>query len=876
MAEGERDSAANQNRRVKVYVLGGDGQWDDRGTGYVTCELIAEHDALGLRVLSEQETNKELLVTKIFEEEVFQRQGDTIVTWTNPETREDVALSFQEAAGAQEVWEIICQVQGRSPLDEGGDDSAAGGGHVSDNAGSDLKLPVPDMESLQQLQDIVTNATSATRDRIVEGVMEDGYLAKLLSIFRDCEDLEMTNSLHTLFRIFKGLIMLNEPSLIEACLSDGFFLDTMGILEYDPDYAKHEMKHRHYLQSPGLFKQAVPITHQPTLAKIHLNFRLTYLKDVVMARYIDDISFSTIRELILLNNVEIIAHIQSDTAFLQKLFQVCGDGSSSSNGHTANATQAKTAGATALAPEKKRPNAAAAKGRAATAKEAKEMAAESSAHTKRINGFLFLRELFELAKGLQMPHQMSFFRALSTVGLFAILEEAIKSEDACIVAASAEMMLSTLNHDASMLRSYIMKQSDQKQGLLPSLIHALLHYQDTGLKASIGDIVRYLLDSTAMDLSPERDSFLNLFYDQEMDTLLSPFLQPDLWTEDGQQPKDVEKDKLEEKAAKANLANLLAHNGASGALHSQAHSQAQRDALTEIAAVSARRRERKACWDCALRHVVELLSFCVEHHGHRIKYYMLRNNVMQAVTLLLAAVDKHLVLTALKFVRQCVGVGEVFYNRYIVKKDLFKGVMNLLEQHLHRNNLINSAIIELFDHIRVKNVKELIKYMVDKYRTLYEKLDYVDTYKNLLVKYEQNEQYDQDTANGLTSLTSATSTDASHVRGARDGPRRGGRGRGPGAFGSKLEEDDDQDYFNEDDDDEPQHGPPPPFYAPHPAAQESKENESKENETPMGLAALGAYEDDDEPDASPAPNKREDQNDDTRDASTRDAKRSRF
>lgn len=44
----------------------------------------------------------------------------------------------------------------------------------------------------------------------------------------------------------------------------------------------------------------------------------------VMARYIDDISFSTIRELILLNNVEIIGHIQSDTAFLQRLFEVSG------------------------------------------------------------------------------------------------------------------------------------------------------------------------------------------------------------------------------------------------------------------------------------------------------------------------------------------------------------------------------------------------------------------------------------------------------------------------------------------------------------------------------------------------------------------------
>jgi hypothetical protein len=31
---------------------------------------------------------------------------------------------------------------------------------------------------------------------------------------------------------------------------------------------------------------------------------------------------------------------------------------------------------------------------------------------------------------------------------------------------------------------------------------------------------------------------------------------------------------------------------------------------------------------------------------------------------------------------------------------------------------INSAIIELFEHIRVKNVKELIKYMVHKFSTV--------------------------------------------------------------------------------------------------------------------------------------------------------------
>jgi hypothetical protein len=92
----------------------------------------------------------------------------------------------------------------------------------------------------------------------------------------------------------------------------------------------------------------------------------------------------------------------------------------------------------------------------------------------------------------------------------------------------------------------------------------------------------------------------------------------------------------------------------------------------------------------------------------------------------------------------------------------------------------------------------------------------------------------QDAANGLT--TGGASSDLSHAwGGARDGPRRGGRGRGLGSFRSKLEEDDDEDYFNqEDDDDGAEHGPPAP--APQAAAQDKSENEA-----PMGLAALGTH-----------------------------------
>lgn len=172
--------------------------------------------------------------------------------------------------------------------------------------------------------------------------------------------------------------------------------------------------------------------------------------------------------------------------------------------------------------------------------------------------------------------------------------------------------------------------------------------------------MRYLLDSSAIEVSPERDSFLNIFYDEQMDALLSPFLQPDIWTEDGLLKKDQDKEREEEQAAKEGAVKDGGGDGgkqAAGACDSglgQAQGHRERDvgAMQERARAAARRRERKASWDSARKHVVELLSFSVEHHGHRIKYYMLRNNVMLAVTHLLAEADNHLVLTALKFLRQ--------------------------------------------------------------------------------------------------------------------------------------------------------------------------------------------------------------------------------
>lgn len=54
------------------------------------------------------------------------------------------------------------------------------------------------------------------------------------------------------------------------------------------------LKHRDFLKNQVKFKQVVTITDESILEAIHLNYRLSYLKDTAIARFIDDSVISSI------------------------------------------------------------------------------------------------------------------------------------------------------------------------------------------------------------------------------------------------------------------------------------------------------------------------------------------------------------------------------------------------------------------------------------------------------------------------------------------------------------------------------------------------------------------------------------------------------
>ena len=58
-------------------------------------------------------------------------------------------------------------------------------------------------------------------------------------------------------------------------------------------------------------------------------------------------------------------------------------------------------------------------------------------------------------------------------------------------------------------------------------------------------------------------------------------------------------------------------------------------------------------------------------------------------------------VAALRFCRRIVGLKDEFYNRYIVRNNLFKPIIKAFIANGRRYNLINSAIIELFEYIKL-------------------------------------------------------------------------------------------------------------------------------------------------------------------------------
>jgi protein phosphatase 4 regulatory subunit 3 len=584
-----------------------------------------------------------------------------------------------------------------------------------DSISSSFTLNPPELGNLDEIEQSIRAAstTQGGREALAKFLMREEYLSRLIPLVEMAEVSESLSDLHRLCNIMKALILMNDNTIMEHIVTDDIILGVVGALEYDPDFPAHKANHRQYLSNETRYKEVVEIKDQTIKKKIRHTWRLQYLKDVVLARILDDPTFSVLNSLIFFNQVDIVQHLQNNTPFLKELFAIFN-------------------------PDYK--------------------------DTKRKEDAVhFLQHCAAIAKTLQMQSRANLLGNFIQHGLFSVITFAVKHPDPSMRTTGIDILVALLDHDPNMMRGYMLKAVHEKKSPLTDTLIELLHAEtDLGVKNQLADAIKILVDP-----------------------------QPLMSDSTGSRPGAEFMTKL----GRPQMTPAQAANEQFAQDHFDRSCKKLFQPLREL-----ERRESLQNFtyqEVSLHsHLVEILTFFVRQQSLRSRNFVVQEDLLPRAAQLLTVPQKPLKLTALKFFRTCISLQDQFYSTLIMKGDTLGLLLDIVIETMPRDNLLNSACLDLFEFIKRENMKHVLLHIVETYREKLKQITYVDTFHNYILRYEQMSEPNPEMDQTLFSQDDDTPPMVrSHVNG------RGWQG---------LEDldADQEEYFNTSDDEDDMDSPP--------------------------------------------------------------------
>lgn len=294
------------------------------------------------------------------------------------------------------------------------------------------------------------------------------------------------------------------PRFYEAPADCRHFID-------DPEFPLHKANYREFLHSITNFHQPVPIRDVTIQKKIHHTYRLQFIKDVVLARALDDSTFNVLNSCIIFNQIDIINHVQQDVGFLREVVglyvdddMLSGggakknsaegmdvdkslDGTDKANG-SITATQTSREGLYAFAPPD-------------------ELTEEEKAIRREV--VFLIQQLCVMGKNVQLPARMALFRALVDRGILFAVQWALalpEKDEVCkpVISAAGEVLAALLDHDLNGVRGHVLKQivaiekereakkkgAEKADTILALMCKIMAQSRDLAVQSQIGDAVK--------------------------------------------------------------------------------------------------------------------------------------------------------------------------------------------------------------------------------------------------------------------------------------------------------------------------------------------------------------------------------------------------
>uniref|UniRef100_U3KGV1 Serine/threonine-protein phosphatase 4 regulatory subunit 3-like central domain-containing protein n=1 Tax=Ficedula albicollis TaxID=59894 RepID=U3KGV1_FICAL len=518
-----------------------------------------------------------------------------------------------------------------------------------------MDLPTCELPRLGEIADLVTSVrlSRIRKGKLALALRNEGYIPKLLQLFRVCERVKNTEGLHLLFDIVRGILYLDKAILFEVMFSDECILDVVGCLEYDPCLAQPRW-HRESLTKRAKLQEVIPTRDPELRRKIRLASRAQYIRAIIMPNPSDfeEGFLSTLNSFISSSKEEILRGLQQDEEFLPEIFT--------------------------------------------------QLTKEATAGEQRCELMKFFKEFCAFSFTLSEKRD-EFLQTLAKLGFLPTLEMLMGVDDLQVKSAATDILSYLVEFSPAMVQEFVMQEARQSENdtqLIIEVIKQIICSPDPefGGDNQLMEILHALIDpekmlTTASNL--EIFEFLDIFYDHYIHILTAPLLADtsEEWYEiDNYQTAEI------------------------------------------------------------LASVLELLSFCVERHKYHMKIYIMNKDLLRRILVLMKSKHKFLALCALRFMRRIIGLKDELYNRYITLGNLFEPVVNAVLDNRNRYNLLNSALLEMFEFIRMEDIQFLIAHIVENFSDALESLKYIHTFQGLKIKYEQEKDRQNEKPNSVPSI----------------------------------------------------------------------------------------------------------------------------
>lgn len=356
-----RDIGTGYASGVKKVVEDEDNVKKEKNTKDKTDEKAIPY----LVVVDEKSPQQQIIMSRLEGEIEYQRQEETLIVWRDT-LGKDIALSFEEISGCDHICEFIKYIQNnlvstisliaiRGDLNSMDPDSSnLNINNVAELLAGPVALPIIKddlsaselIESLKIINDnLYQNVLKTSTQKFI---LDKDYLNCLVSNFETNSKRNDWQKLILISSILKSIMAYNEAYIVYRILENDLFENCLAILEYDLDTPTMRAN---YIELYKSFKEQANLKQElwfndDTLKDLNssddsLNnnsdesisedfdksenckflvgqlARLTFLKDFVFARYLED--YPIIQEVLQDDQVQLLEFITKKLKILDKL-----------------------------------------------------------------------------------------------------------------------------------------------------------------------------------------------------------------------------------------------------------------------------------------------------------------------------------------------------------------------------------------------------------------------------------------------------------------------------------------------------------------------------------------------------------------------------